>query len=266
MMRALLIGYGKMGHLIAQLAPQYNIAVSSIVDENFDFSSAVLPPQCVGFNSLTQEAIDLCDIVFDFSHAKDICQRILMLAQAKKPMLVGTTGWEKSETEAKRIIAQYQSTLLCSPNFSLGIALFTRLVHRASELFSPFPQYDPAMLEIHHRQKQDAPSGTAKAIAQKLMCHYPEKKLSFEVSQESALDTSEVHVGSLRVGSVPGTHEVFFDSHEDQITLCHTARSREGFARGALQAAYWVIDKNGWYTLDDMIDEKIHAKPITKKK
>lgn len=266
MMRALLIGYGKMGHLLAQLAPQYNIAISSIVDENFDFSSALLPPQCMGFNSLTQEAIDLCDIAFDFSHSKDICQRILVLAQAKKPLIVGTTGWDKSEVEARRIISQYQSTLLYSPNFSLGVALFTRLVLRASELFSPFPQYDPAMLEIHHRQKQDAPSGTAKAIANKLMTNYPDKKLSYEVNAESALEQNQVHVASLRVGSVPGTHEVLFDSHEDQIVLSHTARSREGFARGALQAAYWVIDKNGWYTLDDMIDEKIHSKPHTKKK
>lgn len=266
MMRALLIGYGKMGHLIAHLAPQYSLAISSVVDSNYDFSNTNLPESCVGYRTLTQEAIDSCDVALDFSNNKDICQRILMLAEAKKPVVVGTTGWEKNEAEAKRIISAYQSALLYSPNFSMGIALFARLVEQAATLFSPFPHYDPALLELHHRHKQDAPSGTAKAIADKLMYHYSDRKLTSSLSHSSGLGADEVHISSVRVGSIPGTHEVYFDSAEDTITLTHAARSREGFARGALQAAFWIVDKKGWFTLDDMIEDKFHTKPYIRKK
>lgn len=260
MMRALVIGYGKMGRLISQLAAEYNIAISAVVDTHCDFTNPTLPDSCLGYKSLTQEAIEACDIAFDFSSSKEICQRILMLAQAQKPLIVGTTGWEKSEKEARQIINEYQSALLYSPNFSLGIALFSRLISAAAELFCPFPQYDLGLLEIHHRQKQDAPSGTAKIIADKLLQHYSEKSLCQHSSHSGALPANEIHCQAVRIGSFPGTHEVIFDSPEDSISLTHSARNREGFAKGALQAAYWLIDKKGWHTLDDMIDEFLGAK------
>lgn len=260
MMRALIIGYGKMGHLIAQLAPQYGIAISGVVDANYNSIANTLPQSCVGHSTLTQEAIDSCDIAIDFASPKDICQRILLLSAAQKPIIVGTTGWEKNEHEAKKIINDNMGALLYSPNFSLGIALFTRLVSYASELFCAFGQYDVGMIETHHRQKQDAPSGTAIALANKLMQHYPERTLSHDLAKSKGLDTQEIHLSSHRSGFHPGTHEVSFDSAEDTITLTHRARSREGFARGALESAFWLLDKKGWYTLDDMIEEKIHAK------
>lgn len=265
MMRALLIGYGKMGHLIAHLAPQYGIAISGVVSSRFDFADDALPASCVGYNSLTQEAVEACDIVFDFASAKDICQRILVLAAAQKPIIVGTTGWEKSELEAKKIIQEYVGALLYSPNFSLGVALFSRLVSYAAELLSPFPEYDVGMMEMHHRQKQDAPSGTAKALASKLLEHYPERTLCHELPKSKGLDDSQVHISAHRSGFHPGTHEVIFDSLEDSIALTHRARNREGFAKGALQAAYWLVDKKGWYTLDDMIEDKLYSKPHKKK-
>jgi 4-hydroxy-tetrahydrodipicolinate reductase len=260
MMRALLIGYGKKGHLIAHLAPQYGIAISGVVDANYNTLTNTLPQSCVGYSSLTQEAIDSCDIAIDFASSKDICQRILLLSAAQKPIVIGTTGWEKNEQEAKKIIKDTMGALLYSPNFSLGIALFSRLVSHASELFSAFPQYDVGILETHHRQKQDAPSGTGLALANTLMRHYPERKLTHELSDSKGLDTQEIHLSSHRSGFHPGTHEVSFDSAEDTISLTHRARSREGFARGALESAFWLLDKKGWYTLDDMIEEKIYAK------
>lgn len=240
MMRALLIGYGKMGHLFATLAPQYNIALSCVVDKSFNFSTSTLPESCLCLPTLTQEAIDTCDIAFDFSSAEGILSRILQLAEAKRPMIIGTTGWEKQEQEAKRVIFQHQASLLYSPNFSLGVQLFMRLANQAAEFFRPFPQYDLAIREVHHKQKLDAPSGTAKLLA-------------------SAVKQDQANVSVLRSGYHIGTHELIFDSLEDSITLSHVARNREGFIRGAMQAAFWLIDKQGWFTLDDMVDELIYS-------
>ncbi len=260
MMRALLIGYGKMGHLIAHLAPQYGIAISGVVSPRLGFALNELPDACKSYNSITEEAIDGCDIAIDFATSKDICERILQLSAANKPIIVGTTGWEKHEKEAKKIISDNKGALLYSPNFSLGIALFSRILAYSSELFSAFEQYDVGMIETHHRQKQDAPSGTAIALSAKIMEHYTERELSFDLSKSKGLDAHLVHVSSHRSGFHPGIHEAIFDSNEDTITLTHTARNREGFARGALEAAYWLVDKKGWYTLDDMIEEKIQKK------
>lgn len=261
-MRALLIGYGKMGHLIAHLAPQYGIAISGVVHPHLKELEAPLP---VHYVQITEEALEGCDIVIDFSTPKDICQRILLAAAAQKPIIVGTTGWEKHEKEAKKIINDNMGALLYAPNFSLGVALFSRLVSYASELFSAFGQYDVGMMEVHHRQKQDAPSGTALMLADKVMAHYPERVLQHDLEKTKGLEKSQIHLSSHRSGFHPGTHEVVFDSHEDSISLCHRARNREGFARGALEAAYFLLDKKGWFTLDDMIEEKLYSKPHKKK-
>ncbi len=266
MMRALLIGYGKMGRLIAHLAPQYGIAISGVISNHVTSAPKDLPEACIGYNTLTQEAIDGCDVVFDFSSAKDICQRILLLSSAQKPILVGTTGWEKQEKEAKKIVNDCMGSLLYAPNFSLGVAIFSRVIAHAAELFSAFPQYDVGMMEVHHRQKQDAPSGTAIALADKVMQHYPERSLCHDLAKAKGLDTNHIHFSSHRSGFHPGTHEIMFDSCEDTITLSHKARNREGFARGALEAAFWLIDKKGWYSLDDMIEEKIYSKLHKKSK
>ncbi len=264
MMRALLIGYGKMGHSIAHLAPQYGIAISGVMHTHFTYEKTDIPGSCTGYTSLTQEAIDGCDVAIDFSSSKDILERIRLLAASKKPIIVGTTGWEKYEDEAKEIIREQKGTLLWSPNFSLGIALFSRLVTYAAELFCPFEEYDIGMMETHHRQKQDAPSGTAKALAGKVMSHYPERTLVHELPKTKGLDKEHVHLSTHRSGFHPGTHEIVFDSQEDTVTLTHRARTRDGFAKGALLSAYWVIDKKGWFTLDDMIEDKLGQKPHKK--
>ncbi len=257
MMRALLIGYGKMGKLIAHLAPQYNIAISGVVSPNLNFESVQLPERCQGYTELTSEALENADVVIDFAKAKDISLRIELLAKQQKPVVVGTTGWDKEYPEIKKIIQDNKSALLYSPNFSLGVALFSRLVSYAAELFSPFQEYDVGILEMHHRQKHDAPSGTALALASKVMEKYPEQALTEDLPKAKALPESTFHLASHRSGYHPGTHEVLFDSPEDTISLTHRARNREGFARGALLAAYWLIDKKGVYSLDDMIEEKL---------
>jgi len=260
MMRALLVGYGKMGRLIAHLAPHYNIAISGVVSPRMSLETAILPERCAGYTSLTQEAIDGCDVAIDFATPRDICERIRLLAAQQKPIVVGTTGWDRDFAAAEKIVHEHKSALLYSPNFSLGVALFSRLVDYAATLFSPFEEYDVGMMETHHRLKQDAPSGTALLLAEKVMQHYPKHALADELQKAKALSTSTFHLSSHRSGYHPGTHELLFDSPEDTITLTHRARNREGFARGALTASYWLIEKKGVYTLDDMIEEKLTTK------
>ncbi|MBS0634891.1 MAG: 4-hydroxy-tetrahydrodipicolinate reductase [Verrucomicrobia bacterium] len=244
-----------MGKLIAELAPRYDVAISGIVAPRAVFGEVVC------YNSLTDEAIESCDIAIDFSTPRDIVERLQPLIKAKKPIVVGTTGWEKQEKELRKLVHDHHAALLYSPNFSLGVALFARLVSYASHLFAPFQQYDVGMMEMHHRQKQDAPSGTAIALAAALMEHYPHRTLTHDLAKSKGLESEQVHLASYRSGYHPGTHEVIFDSTVDTVQLTHRARNREGFAQGALEAAYWLIDKKGFYTLEDMIEEKISRKP-----
>lgn len=250
-MRALLVGYGKMGKLIAQFAPEFNITVTAVVDPH----PQTLPEHCLGGHAITEEALDRCDVVFDFSSPDNILSRIIQIAAAKKPLILGTTGWHAYEEEAKRALTHHESAILVSPNFSLGVALYLRLVDKAASLMSHFPQYDLGLNEIHHRQKLDAPSGTALAASKRLLKHYPQKQLVTKLSSSSPLAKDQVLLTSERYGYVPGEHTLVFDSLEDTISLTHSAKGRDGFAKGALACAFWLIDKKGWYTVDDMINE-----------
>ena len=157
--------------------------------------------------------------------------------------MIGTTGWQKDYHEVEALVKDSRIGFLYSPNFSIGVALFLQLIEKANALIRPFKQYDVAGIETHHNKKVDAPSGTAKAI---------EEKMNATLEEEIA----PLKFSSVRVGSVPGIHTLVFDSQEDTITLTHTARSREGFASGALIAANWLHGKKGIYTLNDMLQEK----------
>lgn len=264
MLRVLLLGYGKMGKEIAriapQIAPELHIVISAVVDTSFDRDAVkndTLPVACRTFATLCPEALDSCDVVIDFSSPDKILDRITLIAKSQKPCVIGTTGWENDVAEAKKIIGHYDSSVLTAANFSLGVALFLQLAKQASALMSHFPVYDVSIHEQHHRKKQDGPSGTALALANKTLEAYPEKRLCINPCSSKALEKNDLHVAWQRVGSIPGTHQLLFDSHEDSISLTHTARNREGFAKGALEAAFWLADKKGWYTINDLINDKI---------
>lgn len=260
-MRALLIGYGKMGTLIAQHAPHFGFTVSTIVDHRVHRDE--IAKEITVFQSLVPEALHSCDIAFDFAKPSGITSRISLLAQAKKPVVIGTTGWDDSLNDAKQIASHYNASVCAAPNFSLGVGLFLHLAQNAAQLFSSFPQYDVGIQELHHRQKQDAPSGTANALAQKVQQAYPTRHLEKEVPHTSALAPHDIHISSFRTGYFPGTHELLFDSLEDTITISHVARNRDGFAKGALLAAQWLKDKTGWFTLDDMIKDILQMKGLS---
>lgn len=188
----------------------------------------------------TKDSLSAADVCIDFSHASCVKKHALLAAKQGKNLVIGTTGWENQQTDIKKIAADYQTAILYAPNFSLGVYLFNQLLKEAARLLCPQPSYIVSCEEIHHVHKVDAPSGTAKLLSATLAEFYaPQATKEFS---------------SLRKGEVVGTHTISFNSAVDSINLTHTAHNREGFALGALQAACWIMGKQGFYTLTDMMD------------
>ena len=217
-----IVGYGKMGKLIEQFAPEYDFEVALKLDE---FNNA-------GGEGLTAGNFAGIDVAIEFSIPSVVPQNIEGVAALGVPIVVGTTGWLEHVERARAAVAKHGTALVWSPNFSIGVNAFLRLVMEAAKLLAAEPEYGAWAWEIHHITKKDAPSGTLLKLVEAM------KKAGYE---------RPVDVGSNRAGAIPGTHEIGFDSAADTITLRHTARSREGFARGALRAAQWVVGKKGFF-------------------
>ncbi|MEJ2541545.1 MAG: dihydrodipicolinate reductase C-terminal domain-containing protein [Gemmatimonadota bacterium] len=187
------------------------------------------------------------------------------LAATGIPVVTGTTGWYDELPRVREAVEAGGSALLYAPNFSLGVALFRRWVERAARELEGLPDHDVAVMETHHAGKVDAPSGTARLLADTIVDATDRKDrwVLFPGGEDRAsgapLDPGVLRVSASRVGSVPGTHEVVLDGPDDQILLRHTARSRRGFARGALAAAEWIQGRQGLFTLDDMLRDRLGA-------
>jgi 4-hydroxy-tetrahydrodipicolinate reductase len=188
------------------------------------------------------------DVVIDFSVADAVLSNVSACMSAGLPMVEGTTGWTKREADIRRFVEEKQGALIYGANFSVGVNLFYRVIERAGELFKGLDDYAPFIEEAHHARKKDAPSGTALRLRE---------LLAAELERE-------VPVASTRAGFIPGTHRVGFDSVADQITLTHTARSREGFAAGALLAARWIVGRTGVYEFASAFDEILKERKMRK--
>jgi len=215
-----IVGYGKMGRLIEQLAPEYGFTVTARVDVDRD------------------ESLQGADVAVEFSVPASVISNVAKIAELGIPMVVGTTGWLEHLDEVKAIVAKHDSALVWSPNFSVGMNIFSRLVAEAASLFQNEKEYGAWAWEIHHSTKKDAPSGSLLKLVERMHAS----------GFNRAIDAS-----SNRAGAHPGTHEIGFDSAADTVTLRHTARSREGFARGALKAAQWVIGRKGCHEFSDVL-------------
>ena len=216
-----IVGYGKMGRLIEQLAPEYGFSIHSLIDLNDDVR------QAAG-----------ADAAIEFTTPHAAIGNIEALAEAGVPTVVGTTGWLDQMDRARAAVERNGTALVWSPNFSIGVNIFLRVVHEAARLIANEPQYGAWAWEIHHHTKKDAPSGTLMALVNEM---------------KAAGYARAIDAGSNRAGAHPGTHEIGFDSAADTITLRHTARSREGFARGALKAAQWIPGKKGVFEFKDVL-------------
>jgi 4-hydroxy-tetrahydrodipicolinate reductase len=226
-MKIALIGYGKMGRIIETLAREKGDEIVARIDET-------------NAEDLTEQ-LKSADAAIDFSNAEAVKRNVKACLSTNIPLVEGTTGWNAQKEEIKKLIESQNGAFVFGANFSVGVNLFYRIADFASELFAKFDDYEAFIEEQHHSLKKDAPSGTA-------------LKLKDIVEQHITKDFS---VSATRAGNIPGTHRVGFDGTADQILLEHFARSREGFASGAILAAHWILGRKGFYEFTDVIDEAL---------
>jgi 4-hydroxy-tetrahydrodipicolinate reductase len=225
-----IVGYGKMGRLIEQLAPQYGFEVRATFDSRNNANG----------EGLTREALDGVDAAIEFSTPVGAARNIQRLAAAGVNAVVGTTGWFQQLPAVREAVTQHGTALVWAPNFSVGVNLFLQAVAHTAALFAQHPDYEAWGWEIHHSAKKDAPSGTLRKL---------------EEAMRAAGYDRPIALSANRAGAHPGTHEIGFDSQADTVTLRHTARSREGFARGALRAARWICGKRGVFEFREILGE-----------
>ena len=228
-MRLLLVGYGKMGQLVAQLAPEFNCEVAGIVD----------PVSSAATGTIDDPRWDnTVDVAIDFSSPNGVVRNVPVLARRRISMVLGTTGWQAQEADLRQAVADAGSGIVAAPNFSTGVVLFESIVAHAAKLMASQDSFGAWLYEAHHAAKKDAPSGTAFKL----------KRAMEEAGYHRPID-----VAASRAGFIPGTHTIGFDGPSESITLTHTARDRSGFARGALTAARWIKGRSGWFTMEDVL-------------
>jgi 4-hydroxy-tetrahydrodipicolinate reductase len=256
-MKIIIAGYGKMGMLIEAAALRRGDVIAALIDPVIEASVHGDPvyKNIDGIASVDKDAV-----VIDFTHPAVVMDNIKCYAERKLPAVIGTTGWYEKLDMVKKIIANNDTALLYASNFSLGVSLFYKIAEYAAALIDAFPDYDVGGCEVHHNQKADSPSGTAKTLVEKMLAVMSRKKTAVYETLDRAPRPDELHFASIRAGSIPGTHTVLFDSAADTIEIRHCARNREGFAAGALAAAHWLADggpqRRGVFTLEDMLNNE----------
>ncbi|MDR1211528.1 MAG: 4-hydroxy-tetrahydrodipicolinate reductase [Spirochaetaceae bacterium] len=253
-MNIAIVGFGKMGKTIERLALEKGHGIAFIADPASGARESLSGAPLVT-DLASQAELPDADVALEFTGPLTALANIKALAGRKIPVVTGSTGWLEKLDEAGAAVNRAGSSLVWAANYSLGVNLFYLIASRAAGLLDKFPEYDLGGYEIHHNQKADSPSGTAKTLAALLLEKFTRKKsVVWDTLNRKALP-SELHFPSLRLGSVPGTHGVIFDSSEDSIELLHRARNRDGLARGALRAAEWLSEKErkGVFTIEDVL-------------
>jgi 4-hydroxy-tetrahydrodipicolinate reductase len=222
MPRLAIVGMGKMGRAVEQLARERGFEVVARLGKG---------------DAVSRASLKDAEVAVEFTSPRSALANIKGAIEAGCPIVVGTTGWYESRANVDALATEMKAALLVAPNFSPGIAAFGEIVKAAARILKTMPGFDAHIIETHHAAKQDAPSGTAKSIEE----------------STAAVWGANIPVTSVRVGSVPGTHEIVFDAPFEQIRLVHTARDRRVFAEGALHAARWLIGKTGVFTMQDVI-------------
>jgi 4-hydroxy-tetrahydrodipicolinate reductase len=254
-----LIGFGKMAHAILPLLNEHNMKCEHIFTRTPPEVTSDYPAVHI-WHSLESLPIDLVDIVIDISSQEGLLNRVEYILKKQKALVVGTTGWTRELQKVESLVEQLHGTLLYGANFSLGIALFDRLVADAAQLFSHFPNFEVGLFERHHRYKIDHPSGTAKQLSTTLLRNSKNLHASESTLEGKALGEKTLHLAYQRAGLTPGYHEVLFESLDERVIMSHETKSRATFAHGALLASRWLSEKpTGIYHFNNMIEELLHA-------
>ncbi|AZI66279.1 4-hydroxy-tetrahydrodipicolinate reductase [Kaistella daneshvariae] len=234
-MNIALVGYGKMGKIIGEIAEKKGHEIVARLNE-----------------TPTVENLNDPDVVIEFSNPEVAFENIKVCLENQIPVVCGTTGWLERKSEIEEIAVQNNTAFLYGSNFSLGVNLFFALNEKLATLMSDFPEYQVQMEEIHHTQKKDAPSGTAITLAEGII------KNDSRFGSWKLEETKETELGifAVREDEVPGTHSIFYRSEVDEIEIKHTAFNRNGFAVGAVIAAEWIIGKTGNFSMQDVLFKK----------
>ncbi|KEY20021.1 4-hydroxy-tetrahydrodipicolinate reductase [Kaistella antarctica] len=234
-MKIALVGYGKMGHIIDQIATKKGHEVVARLNE-----------------TPTLENLNNPDVVIEFSNPEVAFNNIKVCLENKIPVICGTTGWLDRKAEIEEIAVENNSAFLYGSNFSLGVNLFFALNEKLANLMKDFSEYNIQLEEIHHTHKKDAPSGTAISLAEGII----KNNERFDAWKLEETLNEELGIFAIRQDEVPGTHSVYYKSEVDEIEIKHTAFNRNGFAVGAIIAAEWIIGKSGNFTMNDVLFNK----------
>ena len=239
-MKIAIVGYGAMGKEIEAVAEKQNIIIKNIFDidtpinenENYDF-----------------------DVAIEFSNPDAVLNNVKLLAQKGKHIVIGTTGWTDKIEIVKKYAEKYNIGIIWSSNFSIGMQVFYRIVNEASKLINNFEIYDAFISEMHHKNKKDAPSGTAISLANIMLQNLQTKNKILTENINRKIHSNELQITSIRGGNIAGEHNIYFDSEVDTIKLTHNAKNRTGFAIGSIQAAKYIFNKKGFYNFENILGD-----------
>ncbi|MDR0662612.1 MAG: 4-hydroxy-tetrahydrodipicolinate reductase [Spirochaetaceae bacterium] len=253
-MNIILSGYGKMGRLIEQRAAEKGHKIAAVIDPAAGSGLGTV----VFKNIESLEKIPSGSIAIDFTHPDAAVRNIESFAERRIPLVIGTTGWYDKLDEVTALIKRTESSLLWASNFSIGVNIFYRIAALCAAFIEPYAEYDASGFEVHHNQKADSPSGTAKMIAEQVLKNMKRKTTVVWDKLDRPPTPEEIHFASLRSGATPGVHALIFDSAADSIEIKHTARNREGLVSGAIHAAEWLYKnteagKRGVFTMEDIL-------------
>lgn len=246
-MNIVLVGYGRMGKAIEEAALGRNHTIIGKVD-----------PMTKGDDIQPQLTLDLlkkADAVIEFALPQGIKANTELYIQSGVPTIIGTTGWESLREEISELTKKNNGSILWGNNFSIGAHLLFKLTAEASRLIEGLSDYDIMVHEFHHKMKKDSPSGTALTIAENILKNNKRKTKLLTQSPNRAIEPEELQVIGIRGGFIPGVHTVTIDGPHDTIELTHTARNRSGFAIGSVLAAEWLINKKGFFPVEDFIND-----------
>lgn len=244
MTKILLIGYGAMGRVLHRLAPSNHCEVVGIVDVDTPFDPSAIPD---------------FDVAIDFTQPDAVVENVRAICAHGRNVVIGTTGWNERLAEVASIQSQTNTGIIIGSNFSIGVQMFFRLVREAGLMANDLSELDVMLHEWHHHRKKDSPSGTALTAASLLLDVIDRKTYVDAEAQHGTIDPSALHVSSTRGGEVVGRHQLTIDGTTDTIDIIHNAKSRDGFAKGALLAATWIHGKHGMYDFTDVFPDILRA-------
>jgi len=238
-MQIVIIGYGRMGQAIENAAPELNIKVSKII-KNYD--------------ELKNYHFNKSDVAIEFTEPEACFNNLKLLAEKEVFTVCGTTGWHSNIDQVKDLVIKHNTGLIYGENFSIGVHLFWKTVTESAKIFNKAHIYDVSIHEQHHKNKKDAPSGTAKKTAQFLIENLDRKNtFTVEDGKNDDLNRDSISLTYAREGDVLGTHIVKFDSEIDTITISHTSKGRKGYAIGSIECAKWIYGRKGMFSIDDYL-------------